>query len=413
MPRSLLPLIVAGLVAGGGGNASADEAAVTTLDEGQFVAALEAADPRLRRLAAEVDAARADVAIEGIRPNPSVSLEREQLFPDGGGAATHYARLSYPLDVSGRRGRRTSAARTATAAVAADADASRFSIIVDGLRVFNEAAYARLRVELTRAERDTLVRVVDVVRSRTGAGATSGYDLQRFELELAAYDDAIASAETQLFELRARLAALVGRAEQVDAVSSLELPAPPAPSEAGLSSVLEGRSDHRAARLRAKSADQRAGAAARGWIPDLGLSAGIMASDLGDETALGYTAGLTFTLPIFDRGGALGAQARAARRVAEAEAWVIESQVTVAVRARRTTLERRIEQSRVHAAAQLARLPDLLRAAETGYREGESSVVELLDAYQTARDARLRDLELRRDARLAELDLWLALGRRP
>ena len=62
---------------------------------------------------------------------------------------------------------------------------------------------------------------------------------------------------------------------------------------------------------------------------------------------------------------------------------------------------------------QLARLDPLLRAAETGYREGEAGIVELLDAYRTARGVRLRDLELRRDARLAELDLWLALGRRP
>ncbi len=411
MSRLLLPLIVAGLVAGSG-VASADDDAVTTIDETQFVAALEAADPRLQRLVAEVDVARADAAVAGLRPNPSVAFDREHLFPEGGGAATNYARLSYPLDVSGRRSRQIDAARATTAATAADADAARFAIIVDGLRVFNEAAYARLRVELSHAERDTLVRAVDVVRTRAGAGATSGYDLQRFELELAAYDDAIASAETQLFELRARLAALVGRAEQLDAVSSLALPATPAPVDAEMASVLEGRSDLRAAQLRAKSADHRARAAARGWIPDLGLSAGVMMSDVGDETALGYTVGLTFALPIFDRGGALGAQARAARRVANAEARVIEAQVTGTVHTRRTTLARRIEQSQAHAATQLARLPGLLRAAETGYREGASGVVELLDAYQTARDARLRDLELRRDARLAELDLWLALGRR-
>lgn len=410
MSRLLLPLIVAGLIARSG-VASADEA-VNTIDETQFVAALEAADPRLQRLAAEVDVARADAAVAGLRPNPSVAFDREHLFPDGGGAATNYVRLSYPLDVSGRRSRQIDAARAATAATAADADAARFAIIVDGLRVFNEAAYARLRVELSHAERDTLVRAVDVVRTRAGAGATSGYDLQRFELELAAYDDAIASAETQLFELRARLAALVGRAEQLDAVSSLALPATPALVDAEMASVLEGRSDLRAAQLRAKSADHRARAAARGWIPDLGLSAGVMMSDVGDETALGYTVGLTFALPIFDRGGALGAQARASRRVANAEARVIEAQVTGAVHTRRTTLARRIEQSQAHAATQLARLPGLLRAAETGYREGASGVVELLDAYQTARDARLRDLELRRDARLAELDLWLALGRR-
>ncbi len=411
MSRHLLLLVVVVDLASGG-VAIADDA-VGKLDEAQFVTAFEAADPRFERLAAEVDAAGAEVGVEGIRPNPSVSLEREEVFPGAGGTATHYARVSWPLDVSGRRGRRMDAARTATRAIAADADARRFELVIDGLRVFNEAAWARLQVELSRSERAALVRAVDVVRKRTGAGAASGYDLQRFELELAAYDDVIASAETRLFEARARLAALIGRpGELIDAESTLDLPAPPAPL-GDLASVLEGRSDYRAATLRARSASERAGAASRGWIPDLGISAGFMSSSLGDETALGYTVGLGFTLPILDRGKAQVARARATRRVAETEARVIAAQVPSAVRARHTALQRRIDQANKLAAEQIARLDGLLRAAETGYREGESSVVELLDAYQTARDTRLRDLELRRDARLAELDLWLALGHRP
>jgi outer membrane protein TolC len=411
--RSLLSLIV-GLTVAGGGVAAADDTSVSMLDEKQFIAALETSDPRLARLAAEVRAAEAEVGVEGVRTNPSVSFDREELFPESGSSATSYARVTWPLDVSGRRGRRMAAARSAAAAVAADGEGARFEILIDGLRVFHQAAYARLRVELSRAEREALVRAVDVVRRRTGAGAASGYDLQRIELELAAYDDQIASAETELLEARSELAALIGRADGlVDAQSSLELPAPPAPVDGGPSSILAGRSDLRAAQLRARSADQRAAAAGRGWVPDLGLATGFVAEDVGTETAIGYTLGLSITLPIFDRGGAQAARARAARRVAEAEARVIETRAPAIVRARQATLARRIEQARKLAEGQLARLDLLLKTAETGYREGESSVVELLDAYQTARETRLRDLELRRDARLAELDLWRALGRRP
>lgn len=409
MSRQLLSLVVA-IVAGTSATALADDAVVTAMDEAQFVAALEAADPRFERLHAEVGVAKAEVALEGARPNPSVSFDREALFPDGGSAATHYARVLWPLDLSGRRGRRMAGARTATAAVAADADAARVALVLDGLRVFTEAAYARQEVALSRAERATLARVVDAVRKRASAGAASGYDLQRFELELAAYDDRIASAETRLLELRAQVAALVGRpAESIDAASALALPALPAP----LDDVLAERGDYRAAKLRARSADQRADAAARGWIPDLGLSAGFMASGVGAETAIGYTIGLTVALPIFDRGGPQVARARAIRRVAEAETRIIEAQVPAAVRARHTTLRLRIAQAQRLASEQLARLDALLRAAETGYREGHTGVVELLDAYETARDTRLRDLELRRDARLAELELMRALGRRP
>jgi len=413
--RYLLSMVVGVAIATVGvGAAAADDSSVSVLDEKQFVAALEAADPRLARLAAEVYAAEAEVGVEGVRINPSLSFDREELFPENGTAATNYARVTWPLDVSGRRGRRMAAARSAAAAVSADSDMARFEILVDGLRIFNQAAYARLRVELSRTEREALVRAVDVVRRRTSAGAASGYDLQRIELELAAYDDQIATVETELLAARSELAALLGQANGlVDAESSLELPAPPAPLDGDSSTILANRSDLRAAQLRAQSADQRAAAASRGWVPDLGLAMGVMSSDVGDQTAIGYTLGLSITLPIFDRGGAQAARARATRRVAEAEARVIETRAPAIVRARHATLARRIEQARTLAEGQLSRLDTLLKTAETGYREGESSVVELLDAYQTARETRLRNLELRRDARLAELDLWRALGRRP
>ncbi len=384
---------------------------MTSLDEAAFLSAVETADPRIARLAADVDAAGAEVLAESVRVNPSLAFDREEVFPDGG-VATNYVRLVWPLDVSGRRGRRAVAARTAVEAVSAEAEATRFELTIEALGAFYQAAHARLRVETLQTERGPLARAVEVLRKRSGAGASSGYDLQRLELELAVFDDLIVSAETELFRARSQLAALVGQPDAlVDAESSLELPTMGVAADNA--EILGGRRDYRAAKLRAESADQRADVASRGWIPDFGLSAGFMSTDLGDDTAFGYTIGLSFTLPIFDRGGAAGARARASKRIADADARVIEVQVPAAVQTRRERLARTIEQAQDVTSEQLSRLEDLLRAAETAYREGEGSVVELLDAYQIAREIRLRDLELRRDARLAELDLWLALGRRP
>jgi cobalt-zinc-cadmium efflux system outer membrane protein len=76
-------------------------------------------------------------------------------------------------------------------------------------------------------------------------------------------------------------------------------------------------------------------------------------------------------------------------------------------------LQARIAQARRYREAQLRRAEDLVRRAEAAYREGDRPVFELLDAYRTAREVRLRELELRREARRGELDLWRALGRRP
>jgi cobalt-zinc-cadmium efflux system outer membrane protein len=391
--------------------ASAD-GAIDTLDEDAFVAALKRTDPRFERLAAGAALSQADVAAAAVRPNPEIAFDREEVFPDGG-IATSYARLSWRLDLAGRRGRRVAAARALAHADAADADIARVALVVDGLRVFHQTAYARLRLELLRTEGGALARAAEIVEKRSRAGASSGYDARRIALELAAYDDLIASAETELLAARSRLGALVG-VDAADASSTLELPAlPAAPPPAAGDAAVEARGDHRAARRRQDAADALERLADRGWIPDLGVSVGGMAADVEDATAFGYTLGLTLTLPIFDRGQAERARARAIRRLAQADQRLIETQVPRRVTVARETLARRIEQARKLASEQVARLDDLIRSAETGYREGETRVGDLLDAHRAARETRLRDLELRRDARDAELDLWLALGRRP
>ncbi len=381
---------------------------VPVLDEEQVLATLAATDPRLDRIAADVDLAAAEAIDVGLRPDPTFGVDREEVFPDGG-VATNYLRLTIPFEISGQRARRVDAARTTTRAAGAEGDHARFSVIIEALRVYRLAAYERARVALLRSQRAALVAVVAVVRKRTTAGAASGYDLQRIELELASYDDLIAEAETRLASSRLELGALVGKPTGVDAAEALELPSVAAPPD----SAVQQRGDYRAASLRIASAQALTQAANRGWIPDLTVSGGVMSQDVGVDTAIGYTAGIALTIPVFDRGQVDHARARAQRRAAEADRTLIVRAGSAAIRMRHQTLVRTVARARTIGENQVGRLEQLIRSAETGYREGGGNVIELLDAYTTARDTRLRDLELRRDARLAELDLWLALGRRP
>jgi cobalt-zinc-cadmium efflux system outer membrane protein len=382
------------------------------ISEPELLAKL-ATDPRLARLAADVETARADAIAAGLRPNPSVSYEREQVFPDGG-LATNFVRFSLPVEISGRRSARRDAARAEVTAGAAEGDGARFALTMQALRCFRTAAYERARGELLGSERAALANAVEIVRKRTAAGTASGYDLQRIELELAAYDDLIAAAQAELASARLELGALVEMVDGVDAAGTLDAPQDPPGLDALLGDAFAGRPDVRATAARRDGAQALARAARRAWIPDLTVSAGVMTQDVArDTTASGYTAGLALSLPIFDHGQAERARARAQQRAADAERQVLARTVPAAIRARHHAFVQTVGRARAVARDQLARLPQLLRSAETAYRDGGGNVVELVDAYTTARDTRLRDLELRRDARLAEIDLWLALGRRP
>ncbi|NVB80703.1 MAG: TolC family protein [Kofleriaceae bacterium] len=405
MRLHLLPLIVASTLP--------SVARAEVVDEATLIKSLESSDPRVERLAAEVDAAHAHVKSAEIRPEPRIVADREHVFPSSGGLDTDYLRVVLPLDLSGRRGLRVDAARAEVRATQAQGDLGRLQVVVEGLRVFRETAYQRLRIELMTNERLALVRAVDIVSKRAKAGEASGYDRQRLELELGNYDDAITSATVELRASQRRLATLLGRVgSRVDAAGELALGNAPDVEALGVN-ALARRGDYRAAKLRIEAATDERKAANRSWVPIFELTGGAMSQQLETERGYGYVAGLSLNLPITGQGAAARARADATRRAATADARLLERDVPNAIRTAHETFAARIEQARVFQSTQLARLDQLLRSAETGYREGGGSIVELLDAYRSARDARLRELELRRDASLAELDLWLALGRRP
>lgn len=386
---------------------------VPAITEAELLAKLTG-DPRIARIAAGVESARAEAIAAALRANPTVSYEREEVFPDGGGVGTSYVRLSLPVEISGRRAARRDAARARVDAAAAEGDSARFALSMQALRMFRTAAHARAKIELLAAERSALQAAVEIVRKRASAGTASGYDLQRIELELAAYDDLVAAAHTELARERLALGALVGIPAGVDAADSLPIPPDPPALASLLADSLGERPELRAAAARRKGADALARSARRAWIPELALTAGYMRQDVAaDTTASGYSATLGMSLPIFDHGQDDRARANAQRRAAEAERQLLARTVPTQVRAHHQGLVDTIARARSVERDQLARLEPLLRSAETAYREGSGNVVELVDAYTAARDTRLRDLDLRRDARLAEIDLWLALGRRP
>jgi outer membrane protein TolC len=172
------------------------------------------------------------------------------------------------------------------------------------------------------------------------------------------------------------------------------------------------RGDVRAARLRVEQAEHELSAARRLWIPGLLLSGGLKMTEVDGERATGYVAGLALELPLFDNGQAERARSSARRRQRRAEARAAERSALLAVATATDELARRVAQVKSYQQGPVTRLPDLVRRALTTYREGDRPIFELLDAYRTARDVRLRYLEIRRIAKKADIALRRALGHR-
>jgi cobalt-zinc-cadmium efflux system outer membrane protein len=122
------------------------------------------------------------------------------------------------------------------------------------------------------------------------------------------------------------------------------------------------------------------------------------------------TFGLSLPLPVFDRGQAGVARARAETRRARLRTTAVErvargeyDRAVAVVRDR----EEALQQWQEHLAEAVPRLRAMAREAYAG---GVSSVLELIDAERTHLQARLRGLELSRAVALARIDLDAARG---
>lgn len=384
------------------------------LTAAEFLERFQKSDPRFDGLEGRLDAARAEVQAARLLPNPAVTYNREEVFASSQAFPENYVTLAVPIEVSGRRGKRIDAAEAGERASAAETERARFLLTLDALDLYHDAAALRLRVVMLRERKDSLVTVRDAVRARASAGDVSGYDLSRLELELAGYDDLLSEAERELTATRRSLATLVGEpGGLVDAADPLELPSRPADATALVQTALSAREDYQSSRSRMEQAEHELSAARRAWVPTPQLFGGLKTSYLGTETAVGYTAGVSLSLPVFDNGQAERSRAQANKRQALSEARTLERAVPLAVANARDALVLRLDQATRYEKEHIPKLDALLRRAEVSYREGERPVFELLDAYRIAREVRLRYLELRREATRAELDLWRALGRRP
>ena len=389
----LLSVVVGGLHRA----ARADEPA--TLDEATFVARVAAATPALALADADVAIERAGVIAAGVRPRPSLSIEREEVFAAGTALPEHTLRLDWPVEIGGRRGHHLDAARLAVSAVEADGRRTHHDVLAAALVAFDAAAAARAVVDVLRQARIELVRVVDVVRSRAGAGDAAGYDLRRLEVELGMFDADLGDAEADLAARRLDLGALVGE--------------PGTPFDAGTAAAsppaqIATRSDIVAAGMRVRSATAMATAARRTWLSQITFSVGVRTADLGSETAWGYVAGISLDLPTSDPHAA-----ERVRSIGEAARWrayqtAIEVEATAAIARARTELERRHAQQATHAAGPLATIAALVPQAELAYREGDRPIGELLDVHRVAREVRLQAVAIDAAVRRATRSLTAA-----
>lgn len=215
--------------------------AATPVDEATAVARFLATSPEVHAAASAVETDRAELVTAGTWANPTVALDREQVFTAAGPTEQHRLGFQAILPVTGIRPVRLEAAEAGVVVAEARARQATFLLALSFRAAFNEAAGAEARVQDLNAHARTLQRLARIVEVRRLAGESAGANVLRARLATADVAAWIADGVAEAEATRSRVAGTLGR--PLDGPYQVApIPAPP-PADVLIARAFRSRAD--------------------------------------------------------------------------------------------------------------------------------------------------------------------------
>lgn len=407
-----LGLLGAPQVAAAQSSETAAPRATATLSEADVINMARARSPAAEVANATDGFADARTGTAGLLPNPSLSWGRETV--ETGPAVWQDSHdiliATLPIDIARPLATRSLAASEGAWA-RAEASLSRTDGILSALLAYYDVVLSDRYVAVLSQAAENLEEAARILARREAAGSASGYESVRLGIARELSRSHLAEASGALESAKVRLAALLGvRAESLRVASALDLI--PVGEEAALG---RERGESRPVMLQAREslrfaaeAEDRADWA---WLPTLELGGGVKrANNSGADNGYGYVVGVALSIPVFDHGQAQRAQAGAQLALARARCEALTRGIDADVQSALVTFRMARAELLSFEARTSGQIEALLAAAQSGYREGERTVVELLDAQRAQTEIDERRLTLLGTAKRAEARLRAAAG---
>lgn len=329
--------------------------------------------------------------------NPMLMVQHESgLQPSsalsGGRDGETMATATLPLDALYQRSSRVAQANATVRSRTADVATSRNALVLAAAEAYYRSALAEVDLAATRDLGAWLDSLVAYQRSRVAEGATAGVDLLRSELER----DRVRVEIAMLAADAARASAGLANYLREGAVGQIELVARPSeqPFDAALLGPLswQSRPEITAARERLTAGEAGVSLQRLQVIPQVDATVGLKRI-LGVNSLV---SGFSLPLPLLNRNGGGIAQARADRDEMAAELAAIsrdaEIEAAAAVAATRILSEQVIAflpRTGADSVGYLGRAEQARRISMAAYREGGTTLMQLLDVAHAWTDARM------------------------
>ena len=336
--------------------------------------------PRAAAIAADVAQAEGLAEQARARPNPSVSVQAENIAGSAPysrfDAAETTLQINQPFELGGKRFARIAAGEAGVGAAKARGLNARVAYAYDLATGYAAAEIAQRRIELAQDEVGNAEADLRVANAQVGAGKEARLRSLQAETVLQALRADLDLARANYTGALARLSALSGVAQPYTGVSGSVLAL--FDTSPAVGPVDPGRSTiYRTALAEREAANQRLAYERKRAIPDVTGSLGVRR--LEREGANALVVGVSVPLPLFDsnRGNIAAARAEVAGSEARAEVARTEAEAEL----RGAIAQAEASEARVRAAqASLATAQEGYRLARIAYEGGKAPLIELLTA---------------------------------
>lgn len=361
-------------------HAGADEQKAYTLDE--LISIAVAKNPSVAVFKARLEAAKAGIVSARAYPNPDIEFQ-------GGNAKSletlktrneYSMGISQPLELPQKRFYRRQAAEAGAESLEKDSDNFRIEVIAEVKKSFYLALLNKTVLDITVANYRTIEELFKSVSVRVKAGEAPEFELVKAKVELLRADKELKRAANKLVISKASLNALLGNSleDGFEIAGAFIL----RKEKIALNQLLSRAIMNHPLILKSKKDVEAKGFSLEmekaSIFPDITIKAGVV-RELDRES---YTMGISMPLPIwYQRKGEI-ATASAEKSWAEAELHRKEVELSKAILEEHHNYLIAYDQIEIFEKGLLKQAEEALRIAELSYTQGESGILDYIDAQR-------------------------------
>lgn len=344
--------------------------------------------PSVAAATAGVDAATAARRVAGLRPNPELQAQVENIAGTGVYKGLRSSEttvgVALPLELGGKRPARVALATARLTRAQIQAEIARADLRLRITQLYIEAAAAERLSEVLAEQAGIAANAYRASRERVTAGDVGPIEQQRADVLRINAQVAADSAARQAQAARANLATLLAAPvagpldqtwfERIDGYG------PPRPIE------VEGTLTLAAAEADVRTADAQVRVAKSLRVPDLTVSTFARRLQATGDTAA--VVGISIPIPFFNNGSAFVAQSRSEQTVAVAQRNLAVIDTRQAIASAQAEVANAAATARAAGGPALAAAQEAARIARIGWAQGKFDQIALLDAERTLSQTR-------------------------